>query len=192
MSKRIAALGWLKRRWLRVANLDVINWVVLQWVAVITYAILSLWLIAEAVTGPDWNPGPLLVTSLFSLLVMTARLTWTHDAGFWGKSKKNGSRYAQAVKKKHLQLWSPAFLPERAAAVSLILMAYMSFFSSDLGGGASTIVGLFTTGALLAAVVTSPHALFDLQKDLDDEQGKHDRAGNASRGDHGDADQPDG
>src|SRR5699024_12351608 len=73
-------------------------------------------------------------------------------------------------KKKHLTLWAPAFLPERTAAVAIILIAYLAILRPDGGSVVSTVFGLLITGGLVAAVITSPHAIIDLIDTIDQAQ----------------------
>lgn len=162
---------WVKF-WTRVSALDFMSWQGLQVGAVVVYAILTVYLLWAGVVDGVWSP--VLVTSALSLIVMFGRFIWTRDVGFWGKTKHNPGGYSKAVRDRHLVLWAPAFLPERTAVVSVILLGYLAVFRPELSGVVTTVVGLLATGGLLAAVVTSPHGLFELQKVLDESQFEED------------------
>ena len=141
---------------------QLVSWKGLQVGAIIVYGGLTVFLTVEGFCTGTWSP--VLVVSAFSLLVMIARTIWTAHKGLWG------SKYSMAIQKKHLTLWAPAFLPERTAAVAIILIAYLAILRPDGGNVVSTVFGLLITGGLVAAVITSPHTIIDLIDTLDQAQ----------------------
>lgn len=141
---------------------QVISWKGLQIGAIAVYGGLTLWLTLEGLVSREWSA--VLVVSAFSLLVMIARTIWTSHKGLWS------NKYSMAVQKKYLTLWAPAFLPERTAAVAVILIAYLAIVNPEAGSVVSTVFGLLITGGLVAAVITSPHAIIELIDTLDQAQ----------------------
>lgn len=142
----------------------VISWRGLQWASVLTYSALALGLLYYGVCRGQWSP--VLLVTVFSLLAMIARLSWAKSKGLCG------DKYSHSVRKKHLTLWAPAFLPERTAVVPVILVLYLSIMKPEVEGVVSAIFGLLVTGGLIAAVITSPHTLVQLVDDLDEAQRK--------------------
>lgn len=163
-------------KWLikKVGTIDFVSWKGLLWAALIAQVATVAITLCLCVTGHA-SATALLITSLFTVLVLVGRLLWTYDAGFWGKKPKDARTYSEAVRTKYLTLWAAAFVPERTVVVTLILLGYLLVDGFD-SAVAKALIGLFATGGLLAAIVTSPHALFELKAKLDEAQDEEDEA----------------
>lgn len=140
----------------------IVSWKGLQIAAISAYSLLTIALIFHGFRTGEWSP--VLVVSVFSLLTMIARTIWTKHHGLWGK------KYSWEVRKKHLALWAPAFLPERTVAVALVLIGYLALAKPENSAVVSTVFGLLITGGLVSAVITSPHNLIDVKETLDKAQ----------------------
>lgn len=119
----------------------------------------------------DWGkwrqpplPMPITVLTVFgvSAIVMVARLIYSRRHGLWANNR---------LTNEHVSIWSEAFIPERTAAVSLVIFGVMGIppirdlYQQD--EVTEVLNALLVTGGLLAALITSPQHLPRLVKTVE-------------------------